>query len=156
MSKGRKPKPTRIKEIEGNAGKRPLREREPKPRELTAAAPKHLRPAARQAWKVWATQLQRAGVVTEIDAAALEVLCEAYADLREARAELKRFGADYYETTNQHGSTMYRAHPALAAVRDADRRIRAWLSEFGMTPSARSRVDTAGDGEEDPAAEFFS
>jgi phage terminase small subunit len=57
-----------------------------------------------------------------------------------ARAELKAFGSWYYETTTQHGRIMRRAHPAVGVLQDADRRLKGWLAEFGMSPSARTRV----------------
>lgn len=156
MAKGRKPKPSRIKAIEGNPGKRPINAKEPKPKGELPPAPAHLRAGARKAWARLASRLETSGIATAIDAIALEVLCEAYADLLEARRKLKRFGSNYYETVNQAGGKMHRAHPALAAVRDADRRLRGWLAEFGMTPSARSRVDAAGQEGADPADEFLN
>ena len=42
-----------------------------------------------------------------------------------------------------------------AVMQDADRRIKAWLAEFGMTPSARSRVKADGDQPEDAADKYF-
>ena len=96
------------------------------------------------------------GVLTEADALALEVMCEAYADFLAARRELGAFGSNYYETTNQSGSKMYRAHPAVAVMQDADRRIKAWIAEFGMTPSARSRVEAKPDVQnDDPLTRFL-
>jgi P27 family predicted phage terminase small subunit len=99
--------------------------------------------------------LDRMGILAEPDALALELLCEAYADYLAAARELKDFGSAYYETTTEKGGTMYRAHPALAAKADADRRIRGWLAEFGLTPSSRSRVKTDGSKEDDdPLAKY--
>jgi len=56
------------------------------------------------------------------------------------------------------GGEMERMRPAYSALMDADRRLKAWLVEFGQTPAARSKVKTNGaeDGEkEDPAAAYF-
>jgi P27 family predicted phage terminase small subunit len=95
------------------------------------------------------------GVLTEADGVALEMLCETYADFLAARAELKAIGSEYYQTSTASGDVMHRIHPAVAQRNDADRRIRAWLAEFGMTPSARARVKADAEAEEDRAASYF-
>ena len=41
-TRGRKPKPTGIKQLEGNPGKRKLNEREPKPEKKAPSCPKWL------------------------------------------------------------------------------------------------------------------
>jgi len=153
--KGRKPKPTHLKLVTGNPGKRAINPAEPKAKRSRPSAPSHMSDKARETWGYVTGLLDRMGILTEVDALALEMLCEAYADFLAASATLKELGSDYYETTNQSGSTMYRAHPALAKKQDADRRIRGWLAEFGMTPSARSRVKADGEQEEDPAEAYF-
>lgn len=154
--RGRKPKPSHLKLVTGNPGRRPLNKAEPKAARSRPSAPAHMSDKARETWGYVSALLDDMGVLTKVDALALELLCEAYADFLAAANELKAQGSDYYETMSQTGSTMYRAHPALAKKQDADRRIRGWLAEFGMTPSARSRVK--GDGEktdEDAAAKYF-
>lgn len=111
---------------------------------------------ARETWGYVSGLLDRMGVLCEVDAVALEMLCEAYADYLAARDELKIFGSEYYTTLTAAGDKMHRAHPAVAQKNDADRRIRGWLAEFGMTPSARSRVKSDGDAnEEESAAAYF-
>ncbi len=159
---GRKPKPAALKKVLGNPGKRrssPATE-PPKPAGIVKASPAppdHLSDRARSAWRLVGPMLVRNGVLADGDEVALEMLCEAYADYLDARVELEAFGSNYYETKNQAGGVMHRAHPAVAVMRDADRRIRAWLSEFGLTPSARSRVHgEVGDENEDPADRYFS
>lgn len=153
--KGRKPKPTHLKLVTGNPGKRAINAAEPKVSRSRPSPPSHMSDKARETWGYVTGLLDRMGILTEVDALALEMLCEAYADFLAASATLRELGSDYYETTNQSGSTMYRAHPALAKKQDADRRIRGWLAEFGMTPSARSRVKADGEQEEDPAEAYF-
>ena len=48
------------------------------------------------------------------------------------------------------------SHPAVAVMQDADRRIKAWVAEFGMTPSARSRVKPCEERGTDAAEKYFS
>jgi len=154
--KGRKPKPSHLKLITGNPGKRPINEKEPKVARSRPSAPAHMSDRAREAWGYVSGLLDRMGVLSEVDAVALEMLCETYADYLAARDELESFGSNYYGTATAAGDTMHRAHPAVAQKNDADRRLRGWLSEFGMTPSARSRVNTDGKAhEDDSAAAYF-
>lgn len=154
--RGRKPTPTHLKLVKGNPGKRPANPKEPKPARSRPSAPAHMSDKARETWGYVSGLLDRMGVLADVDAVALEMLCEAYADHLAARQALKDFGSDYYTTLTPAGEQMHRAHPAVAQKNDADRRIRGWLSEFGMTPSARSRVDADGkEAENDPAAAYF-
>lgn len=154
--KGRKPTPSHLKLVRGNPGKRAFTKGEPKPRRERPSAPSHMSDKARETWGYVSGILDRMGVLTEADAIALEMLCEAYADYLAARKAITDFGSNYYETVSESGSVMHRAHPAVAVVQDADRRIKAWLAEFGKTPSSRSRVKGNGEKEEDPADRFFA
>jgi P27 family predicted phage terminase small subunit len=174
MAKGRKPTPSHLKLVTGNPGKRPLNEAEPAPRRERPSAPAHISDGAREAWGQAVMILDEMGVLTRADVFAVEALCEALADHRAAGSTIKEcaafhrfvkgeggepdFSADgrYYRTINQAGGVMWRTHPAVALRADADRRIKAWCSEFGMTPSARTRIQTTG--QEDPgnaAAAYF-
>ena len=50
-TRGRKPKPTALKVLEGNPGKRPLNDREPVPPKGTLKCPAWLLPEAKKEWK---------------------------------------------------------------------------------------------------------
>ena len=49
-TRGRKPKPTAIKVLEGNPGKRPLNEHEPAPPKANIKCPTWLLPEAKKEW----------------------------------------------------------------------------------------------------------
>ena len=68
--RGRKPKPTAVKELEGNPGKRPLNELEPKPKKKAPKCPGWLDAEAKTEWRRVAKQLEELGVLTEVDMAA--------------------------------------------------------------------------------------
>lgn len=156
--KGRKPQPSHLRLVKGNPGKRPMNAAEPVAVRERPSPPAHVSDKAREVWGYVSALLDDMGVLARPDAMALEMLCEAYADQLAARATLKEFGSSYYETRNEAGSIMHRAHPAVAVIADTDRRIKAWLAEFGMTPSSRSRINVP-DGqrpEKDPAQAFFA
>lgn len=158
MARGRKPTPTHLRLVSGKIGKRPLNLQEPKAPQGRPSCPAHASDKARETWGYVCGILEDMGVLSVIDAVAIEMLCEAYADFVAASKALRDFGSDFYETATESGSIMYRAHPALAKKQDADRRIRGWLAEFGLTPSARSRIKLGSDGDknEDPEKKYFA
>ena len=57
-TRGRKPKPTAMKELEGNPGKHPLNTSEPKPNKKAPACPKWLEPEAKKEWRRLAKQME--------------------------------------------------------------------------------------------------
>jgi P27 family predicted phage terminase small subunit len=150
-----RPTPTHLRIVKGNPGKRAYNKREPQPKRERPSCPAHLSDKARETWGFVVSRLDEMGVLTRADALAVEMLCEAVGDYRTAREDLREFGSNYYETVNQTGGKMYRAHPALATVQDADRRLKAWFSEFGLTPSARTRVQGTPPEDDDPLAAYF-
>ena len=87
--RGRKPKPTRLKLIEGNRGKRPLNPREPRPQPKVPTCPAHLCPAAKAEWKRLARELFLLGIVMDLDRAALAAYSQAYGRWAEAERKLK-------------------------------------------------------------------
>lgn len=99
--------------------------------------------------------LHRLGVLTELDAMALERLCECYAEVLSCRRAIKKSGRTY-KTTSVTGSVIIKANPAVSQLSDADRRFKGYLVEFGMTPAARTKVKVDGEKEKDPLDEFFS
>lgn len=155
MAAGRRPKPTHLKLVQGNPGKRALNGAEPKPERVPPSPPDHLTDAARVAWGRLTVLLDRMGVLTQADAYALERLAELYAEIVDLSGVLQREGRTY-ESATQNG-TIIRPRPEAAMLADADRRFRAYLIEFGLTPAARSKVKADGEGatESDPAAAYF-
>jgi P27 family predicted phage terminase small subunit len=131
---------------------------EPKPARVIPSPPEHLSPDARVAWGRFAAILDRSGVLTEADAAALEQVAETYAEIVALRQDIAVNGR-FQVVETKAGGEMERMRPAYSALMDADRRLKAWLVEFGQTPAARSKVKSNGgeDAEkEDPAARFFA
>ena len=57
-TRGRKPKPTAMQELEGNPGKHPLNTSEPKPNKKAPACSKWLEPEAKKEWRRLAKQME--------------------------------------------------------------------------------------------------
>lgn len=156
MSKGRKPKPTHLKLVTGNPGKRALPQNEPKPTRERPNKPADMNGTASKIWDIVAEECFAMGVLTTADGPALRMLCEAWARFFEARRQINQFGSMTYETEGVAGMQI-KLHPAVGIQERAERTIRSWFSEFGLTPAARSRVEKAlDDGEEDEIESFFA
>jgi P27 family predicted phage terminase small subunit len=150
MMPGRRPKPTRLKLLQGNPGKRKLNREEPKPRPSLPEPPVYLSSEAKEHWGVVAAQLSEAGLLTDLDRDALALYCEAYARWVHANQQLARFGP---LVKSPNGYPMQ--SPFLAIANKAFEQMRAMLVEFGMTPSSRSRVHVRPQDAEDPMEEFM-
>lgn len=133
--KGRKPLPTRLKELAGNPGKRPLNRREPKPKTQIPPCPATLSAQARSEWKRITAQLQPLDLVSHLDRAALAAYCNAWARWVEAENELKKSG-----TVVKSPSGFPIQNPYLAVSNAAVEQMRKFLVEFGLTPASRSRL----------------
>jgi P27 family predicted phage terminase small subunit len=152
--RGPAPKPTKLKILNGNPGKRPLNDAEPEPTP-GASMPDWLSPSAKAEWKRIIVELKLHGLVTRLDRAALAAYCQAYAELKWATTTLDKEGrivAVYAHTEagdilldskRKPVAESYKPHPAVKLQRDAFARVKAFLAEFGLTPSSRTRVHAA-------------
>lgn len=116
---GPPPKPTALKVLQGNAGHRPLNDREPKPR-AGAEPPDSIKadPALLKEWNRHAPRLLKLGLLTEIDDDALAMLC--------------CFQVAFAEWVKGDVKT--------GALIELSKELRALWARFGMTPADRSRV----------------
>lgn len=154
---GRRPKPTALKLVQGNAGKRAINKKEPKPKRVIPSCPEVLETTGKVAWGRLTVLLDRMGVLTEADTFALERLCDCYTDILECRTLIRRDGRTYKVVT-QTGEILVKGNPAVAQLRAADAQFKSYLVEFGLTPAARSKVNAEqpdGDDKKDPLGEFF-
>ena len=150
--RGRKPRPTEAKRLDGNPGKRALNDHEPQPPAVDAdfdTPPAVLdgNDVARAEWARLAPMLRRCRQVTQADRAALIALCIEWSRYVEAvgKAQPRVLTAPKsgYQMPNPWLAIQTRA---LAAC------MKLW-PELGLTPSSRSRVTTDGPG---PGGDAFS
>jgi P27 family predicted phage terminase small subunit len=132
---GRRPKPTRLKVIAGNPGKRPLNAHEPRPEPRAPKCPSHLTGKARAEWRRMSKHLFDLGLLTDIDRAALAGYCQAYGRWVEAEEALAKHGI---VVRSPSGFPM--ASPFLAIANKALEQMHRFGIEFGLTPASRSRV----------------
>lgn len=150
--RGPAPKPTALKVLAGNPGKRPLNAAEPKPDRALPKCPAWLRKEAKAEWKRIAGKLHKAGVLTSVDGSALAVYCQTWARWVEAEREVERLSQ---VTTSAKGS-LYMS-PWLTAAMAAGKAVADLAAQFGMTPSSRSRITAQADddGAEKTLAELL-
>ena len=146
-TRGRKPKPTALKVLEGNPGKRPLNGREPVPPRATLKCPAWLLPEAKREWKRLAPALEAMGVLTMADLTAFEGYCQAYARWKEAEAFITQHGSIF-----QTPSGYVQQVPQVSIAQQNLKIMQSFCSEFGLTPATRARI-IAGAGSEDGASE---
>lgn len=154
MAKGRIPKPTALKILEGNPGKRRLPAGEPQPRRGVPEPPAELDAVALAEWHRLVSLLDEVGVLTHVDRGILAAYCVAWSDLLRARVIL---GVEGLTVVDDRGTV--RLHPAARVQREAVQALRLCGAELGLSPASRSRVrvlEESGVTSGDPAEKYLS
>lgn len=148
------PKPSKLKELAGNPGKRPLNDREPSIPVPSSApyAPRFLNEEGKREWRRMAKILIGAGLYAEIDRAALALYCQAWGRWLEAERELGKTGGPILTA---HGTGNLYQNPWLHVANKAQDQIRRMIAEFGLSPAQRSRVVALQVAEEPTLAEIL-
>jgi P27 family predicted phage terminase small subunit len=131
---GRKPKPTALKLLAGNPGHRPLNADEPKP-SGTPTCPEHLNETANSEWNRISGELSALGLLTLVDRAALAAYCMVYARWVDAELNIQKYGT---VIKTKAGNAIQ--NPYVGVANRALDLMYKFQSEFGMTPSSRSRL----------------
>jgi P27 family predicted phage terminase small subunit len=142
--RGRKPKPTLLKVLDGNPGKRPLNDREPQPPQGVPDRPVWLDAEAQAEWDRVTGELEMMGLLSLADRAALAAYCTAWSRWVEAEAMVKKFGT--IVKSPEKGFPM--KSPYLTIADQALETMRKLMVEFGLTPSSRSRIRVPPGGDE--------
>jgi P27 family predicted phage terminase small subunit len=144
---GPAPKPVELKILEGNPGRRPLPNNHPKPQPMAPKIPYGIHPRARKFWRAHGPKLERLGILSEVDGPALAMLATHWAIAFEAARVIREEGLSAVDV---NGAT--RKHPLLQVLRDNSTAFRLYAAEFGLTPSARGKLDIPEPTDDD---EFF-
>lgn len=151
MAMGRPPKPTHLKVLEGNPGKRVLNKHEPKPQTRAPACPKHLDKEARAEWRRISKELLHLGLLTEIDRAALAAYCQCWSRWIYAEEQLSKLEGQWTFTTDKGYEA---ASPWISIASKALAEMRQYISEFGLSPAARTRIQVKPAEKEDEYESF--
>jgi len=159
MPAGRKPKPTHLKLVTGNPGKRALPKREAKLAPTLLPPPDHLGEEAKAEWARVAGTLHDIGLLTVLDRAALAAYCQSWAIWVQATRAI----AEMASLDQLTGGLMIRTsngnaiqNPLVGTANKAAADMVRHAAEFGMTPSARSRIHANPPQDQaDPADSYF-
>lgn len=160
---GRPPKPTALKLVTGNPGKRASNKQEPDPTYLQdLTPPAWLPPNAAEVWNEIAKPLADAKLLTEVD---VQMLAMAAVSIAQYRYAVKRAGDDLVKAKleqDEEGEFVevgQHINPWAMIQSMSFKQTMVVLREFGMSPAARSRVaiQPQGDlfGKANPAAKYF-
>ena len=138
--RGRPPKPTALKLIDGEVNKKRINQNEPQPQKTELPKPPvWMHPTAKSEWKRVGEELCKLGIVTEIDIAILVGYCTAWAKFVEAEKAIKKDGfldGRIYKASHGNGSTA----PYDWISNKAQEQMLKYAAELGIGASSRSRI----------------
>jgi P27 family predicted phage terminase small subunit len=145
--------PTALKILRGNPGKRPLPENEPEPEVVSVDVkpPSHLSPSAKKAWTRIAATLAKVRILTEGDLPVFEALCDNYARYWEAVRMVTKTGGEVI----RNGPLSLIRNPWATTREKAFEQFTKLAAQFGMTPSARTKIQVTKAGDEDSVLNEF-
>ena len=147
------PKPRLIHIRNGNPGRRPKNvdlSREPKFSKLERTPKPPIEFAkfkyAKREWQRIAKELYKQGLLTVVDTEALSQYCWAYENYVQCTKQVKRYG---FWKKDKNGNIT--ENPAAKASINYSKVMKSFLTEFGMTPSSRTRlsIDNTNSDEND-------
>ncbi len=138
--RGGPPAPTNSLERRGSgrAGRNPG---EPTPDRARPRCPTWLDACAKAAWKHLVPQLGRMGVLTKIDGNALARYCQLWSRWRKAEEFIRDHGDSYLAKDSEGKVKGLKCYPQVRMANQLAEQLLRLESHFGMTPSARSRIE---------------
>lgn len=128
-------KPTKLAELQGNPGRRPLPKKEVASETSKPTCPAWLTPYAKTEWRYIVPKLELLGLINKIDRATLAAYCESVSDFRTATEHMQREGVKrVYQTHNGN----WLSNPWLIEKRKAAAAMVRYAALFGMSPSHRA------------------
>lgn len=170
-SRGPKPLPANVHMLRGNPSKKSFGNMmdEFRPEVEIPDFPSWIWPEAKKEWKRISAELEKYGLVSKLDRAALVLYCQAWAkmvwaerqltramaDAERKRAEAEERGQEYtggdgLMVRTAGGNFTYSHHWVVGKHAAAE--VKRCLDLFGLSPSARSKVSTSDNRQGD----FFS
>ena len=164
--RGPAPKPDSIKKLEGNPGKRPLKESEPfaLAYDTVPKPPKNLMKDAKIAWKKMAPPLTALGLLTPMTEDYFAEVCQWYARYQITAKKVTEGGYEGVYKTQKSESGYLSQHPLITQMNQYYDKWEKGIKEFGMTPMSWARyMSIAGnaggggaDDDDDPMEKMLS
>lgn len=139
--RGITPTPTKILEARGSwrSKARANKGIEPQPDRGMPRRPAWVNGTAKTKWDNLTKMLDRMGILTVVDGGALARYCVLWQRWLVSERFLKTYGHQY-EIKGRGGQIVYKAYPELKAAQGLFAELRRLEQEFGLTPSARTRI----------------
>ena len=105
--------------------------------------PDHLSEDAKKEWRRIIPLLEQRETLSRADGASIALYCETHARWLQAKRDVAEHGIIVSVTVLDRSGeqvTTRKQNPALKIAENAERSLRAFLREFGMTPSSREKV----------------
>jgi P27 family predicted phage terminase small subunit len=150
MVRGRKPMPSAVHELRGDYDKDPQRRRknEPKPPTGSPKCPEFLNELAKQEFEFITRIMAKMHILSLADSSALAMYCQTFGQWREAVDMCAQYGSWNVGKDGKGNTTTTRNEWDRIRERSADS-CRRWLIEFGLTPSARTRLQVSEEVKDD-------
>lgn len=144
--RGRKPKPTKLKLITGNPGKRKLNENEPQPDSKAPTMPSFLRGEERKAWRYLVRELTRMGMIESCSRANMVAYCHFWVVAVDAKAKLEELrklgnGEDPKVIKTKQGN--YIPNPWLGIANHALKELGKVSQALALDPRERGRLNVS-------------
>ena len=152
--RGPAPRPDALNALEGDPGNRRRNTDSPKPKPGAPTPPHWLKAEALAEWGRIVPELDSIGLLSVVDRAALTAYVCSWATFVECAEDIEDNGV---MIRGRDGNSV--KNPAVAMQRDALAQIKTWVTEFGLTPSARARMQLPsekGTGEDASVSELFA
>jgi len=154
-------KPTALRILQGNPGKRPLNKSEPQPLKGLPAIPDWLTiyPRAVENWQREGEILTRIGVMTEADQGVFAMRCYHFDQFLTMAEQIRREGRTIEVVTVVNKAPVIKVvtHPLIKQLEVTIVEYRRLGSLLGLDPATRSRIRVGNKGEQkDKLAEFLS
>ena len=152
---GQKPtKPTKLKVLEGNRGKRELPKNEPNPRPVAPKCPNDIDRDAKKVWRRLAPKLEKMGLLTETDGDMFATLCQMRSRLVAIHNFIKSQNQSLVQETQKPAPdggimTEYKPSPYVVMEKQYYQIFRMYAGEFGLSPRGRVGLSVgAGDSDD--------
>lgn len=150
-NRGRKPTPTPLKLLKATRADR-INTAEPIAPPALPDCPSHLDAIARTEWERIVPILSRMRVLSELDGTALALYCQSYSRWVLAEQDIAKNGLT---VNTQKGGP--KTNPAVAISAAAVAAMHRLLTEFGATPSSRTKIKaTVEQGPKDQLGAFLN
>lgn len=151
--RGPPPEPTVLKLAKGNPGGRPLNPSEVIPPAGEPEMPSHLEERAADVWKQVVPRLAKLGLARTIDGEALGRYCSLVVMWRDLVVFLDKHGRSYPIRAEPKGKEKqgrvirFAPFPEVGMLMRTSRELIAIEDRFGLSPSARSRIQVTAEKE---------